>query len=84
MNISTTEYTLFFSLYSFPNIVIAFFAGYLADKFGRKISIVICGSLVLIGEVLFVLGIFEGSFKLAALGRFVLGIGAEPHSGNSF
>eukprot|EP00826_Nyctotherus_ovalis_P021053 TRINITY_DN16723_c0_g7_i6.p1 TRINITY_DN16723_c0_g7~~TRINITY_DN16723_c0_g7_i6.p1 ORF type:complete len:225 (+),score=48.96 TRINITY_DN16723_c0_g7_i6:73-747(+) len=68
--------------YSFPNIVIAFFAGYLADKFGRKISIVTCGALVLIGEVLFVSGMLERSFTLAAIGRFTLGIGAEPHSGN--
>ena len=81
MNISTTKYTLLFSLYSFPNIIIAFFAGYFADRFGRKISIIICGILIFVGEAIFVFGIHERSFTLASAGRFIFGIGAEPHSG---
>ena len=82
MGISTSQYTLFFSLYSFPNIVVAFFFGFFADRFGRRISIIACGIFIFVGEAFFAFGIIKRVFALAAIGRFIYGIGAEPHSGS--
>lgn len=42
---------------------------------------IIIGALVVIGQVFFVAGIRSNSFTLAAIGRFIFGIGAESHSG---
>lgn len=42
---------------------------------------IIIGGLVVVGQVFFVTGIRANSFTLAAIGRFIFGIGAESHSG---
>lgn len=81
MGVSTTKYTLLVSLYNLPCIITSFFAGYLADLFGRRRALIACGSFIIIGELLLALGIAYRSFPLAAMGRFIYGMGSEPHSG---
>lgn len=83
MGVSTAKYTLLISVYNLPCIFTSFFAGYLADLFGRRRTLIGCGIFILMGEVLLVLGIFYKSFPLAAVGRFIYGMGSEPHSGTS-
>ena len=36
LSISATQYTLLFSLFALPNTVLPLFAGYVADKVGRR------------------------------------------------
>lgn len=83
MQISTTKYALLVSLYNLPGIVTSFFGGYLADLFGRRRALLACGSTILFGELLFVIGIANRSFFFSAVGRFIFGMGCEPHSGKS-
>lgn len=81
MNISTAKYTILVSLYSLPCIFTSFFAGLLADIFGRRRALILCGSFILAGQLFLSIGISYRSFNLAAMGRFIYGMGSEPHSG---
>jgi len=84
MDLSATEYNMFFSLYSLPNIILALFSGYFADKFGRRIALIIFTILVVAGQLFFAAGVQASSFPLSALGRFIFGIGAESYTGIFF
>jgi MFS family permease len=67
-------------LYSLPNVILAFFIGYLADRIGRRISMLLCGCFILVSQIFFVAGVRSHSFSIAIVGRFLFGIGAETHS----
>ncbi len=52
MHVDVTEYTLLYSLYAWPNVILAFFGGYLIDRlFGVRIGALIFLSLVCLGQV---------------------------------
>eukprot|EP00007_Cunea_sp_BSH-02190019_P007687 CAMPEP_0174239346 /NCGR_PEP_ID=MMETSP0417-20130205/14247_1 /TAXON_ID=242541 /ORGANISM="Mayorella sp, Strain BSH-02190019" /LENGTH=553 /DNA_ID=CAMNT_0015318283 /DNA_START=139 /DNA_END=1797 /DNA_ORIENTATION=- len=69
---------LLYSVYSIPNIFLAFFGGYIIDRItGVRIGgLVFCG-LVMLGELIFCFGITLRVYPLALLGRFVFGLGGE-------
>lgn len=78
MSVSTAEYSLLYSWYSWPNVVLCFFGGYLTDKvFGIRWGAIIFCTIVLFGQFLIALGAFLNMFWLMELGRFVFGIGGE-------
>lgn len=78
MSISTAQYSLLYSWYSWPNVVLCFFGGYLTDKvFGIRLGAIIFCTIVLIGQFIIALGAFLNMFWLMELGRFVFGIGGE-------
>jgi MFS family permease len=72
-----TEFALLFSFYSFPNIIFPFFGGYLIDKLGVRLCLVIFALLLLIGQVLFSFGLSIRNWPVMYLGRFIFGIGGE-------
>jgi MFS family permease len=47
--INSFEYNLFYSVYSLPNCVLPLFGGYLVDKIGIRIGIVLFSSLIAAG-----------------------------------
>lgn len=77
-----TEYTdsmngWLYSIYSYPNVILAFFGGFLVDRIGnRPASMLFCG-LVLAGQVLFSMGVQLRHYWLCIVGRFVFGLGGE-------
>lgn len=69
---------LFYSIYSWPNCILAFFGGFILDKVTgvRKGALLFCG-LVSLGQFIFALGCQWKMYYLALFGRFVFGLGGE-------
>lgn len=77
MNISIVQYNMFYSFYSFPNIIFPLFGGYLIDKFGAKFLIIASSLLITIGQAVFAFGVSINSFPIALLGRAIFGCGGD-------
>lgn len=78
MNVKTDQYVLLYSLYSYPNVILCFFGGFLLDRvFGVRLGTIIFSSFVLVGQVIFALGAYYHSFMVMEIGRFVFGLGGE-------
>ncbi|XP_068732663.1 lysosomal dipeptide transporter MFSD1-like [Montipora capricornis] len=78
MNVKTDQYVLLYSLYSYPNVILCFFGGFLLDRvFGVRLGTIIFSSFVLVGQVIFALGAYYHSFMWMEIGRFVFGLGGE-------
>lgn len=74
LNIDVTRYALLYSLYSWPNVILSVFGGFLLDRvFGIRLGTVIFSGLVCLGQAIFAAGAFFGSFITMAAGRFVFG-----------
>lgn len=75
---STTQFTLIYSIYSWPNVVLCFVGGFLIDRvFGIRLGTIIYLFILLVGQLLFAFGGILGTFWLMIVGRFIFGIGAE-------
>lgn len=78
MHISVSTYSLLYSLYSWPNVALSFFGGFLIDRvFGIRLGAIIFSLFILAGQLIFGLGGVLNSFVVMAIGRFVFGIGGE-------
>lgn len=74
MKIDVTHFTLLYSLYSWPNVILSVFGGYLLDRvFGIRLGTVIFSAFICLGQLIFALGAFFNSFATMAAGRFVFG-----------
>lgn len=74
LGISTTQYALFNSLYSWPNIVLCFFGGILIDRvFGIRFGTILFSAIVSVGHILFGYGAYVNSLWTMYLGRFIFG-----------
>jgi MFS family permease len=74
LKITTTQFTLFASLYSWPNVILCFFGGFLIDRvLGIKWGAAIFSCIVSLGQILFALGAYVDQVWLMYIGRFVFG-----------
>lgn len=81
LEISTSQYSLFYSLYSWPNVILCFFGGLLLDKvFGLCWGTIIFSCITTIGQTLFATGALLNKLWLMYLGRFIFGLGGESLS----
>eukprot|EP01083_Nonionella_stella_P159843 521890_1 len=78
-SLSLFEFTLFSTIYSFPNIVLPFFGGILVDRVGPANSMILFTSLLVVGQLVFSFGtlISSGAYTLMLVGRTILGFGGE-------
>ncbi|KAF6026836.1 hypothetical protein EB796_014850 [Bugula neritina] len=52
LNLSTESYMMFYSMYSYPNVILSFIGGYLIDKvFGVRLGAIIFAGFCLLGQV---------------------------------
>ncbi|XP_053213890.1 major facilitator superfamily domain-containing protein 1-like isoform X2 [Panonychus citri] len=78
LGVTTSQYTTLYSLYSWPNVILGLFGGYLIDKvIGLRIGTLVFSSIVCLGQLIFALGAFLNAFPLMQVGRFVFGLGGE-------
>uniref|UniRef100_A0A1B6D2G0 Lysosomal dipeptide transporter MFSD1 n=2 Tax=Clastoptera arizonana TaxID=38151 RepID=A0A1B6D2G0_9HEMI len=78
MGLSTTQFTLLYSWYSWPNVVLCFIGGFLIDRvFGIKFGTILYAGIVVLGQIIFAYGAYTNSFLITILGRFIFGIGGE-------
>lgn len=79
LNLTSTEFSLFYSLYSWPTVILCVVGGILIDSvFGIRLGANIYMCITLIGQLCFATGALFNVFWIMVLGRFIFGIGAEP------
>ncbi|XP_044290373.1 major facilitator superfamily domain-containing protein 1 isoform X2 [Varanus komodoensis] len=78
MKINTANFMQLYAWYSWPNVVLCFFGGFMIDRvFGIRLGTIIFSSFVCVGQVIFAVGAICNTFWLMEFGRFVFGIGGE-------
>ncbi|XP_025913555.1 major facilitator superfamily domain-containing protein 1 isoform X11 [Apteryx rowi] len=78
MKVNTARFMALYAWYSWPNVVLCFFGGFLIDRvFGIRLGTIIFSIFVCVGQVIFALGALFNAFWLMEAGRFVFGIGGE-------
>lgn len=78
LKISESTFMGFYSWYSWPNVILCFFGGFLIDKtFGVRLGAIIFSMFVTVGQVVFALGALVNHVWLMDVGRFIFGIGGE-------
>ncbi|XP_061073946.1 major facilitator superfamily domain-containing protein 1 isoform X2 [Conger conger] len=78
MQLTTSGFMQLYAWYSWPNVILCFFGGFILDRvFGVRLGTVIFSLFVCIGQVIFAAGALWNAFWLMELGRFVFGIGGE-------
>lgn len=78
LKISTSQFMSLYAWYSWPNVVLCFFGGFLLDSvFGLQLGAVIFCCFVVAGQFTFALGAYLNKFALMQVGRFLLGTGGE-------
>ena len=74
MKVDNTKYTILYSIYSWPNVILSIFGGFLLDRvFGIRIGTVIFSALICIGQFVFALGGIVDKFWVMIVGRFIFG-----------
>lgn len=78
LNLSTTQFAMLYSIYSWPNVILCFIGGFLIDRvFGIRLGTIIYMFILMIGQLVFAFGATTNGFYIMLLGRFIFGIGAE-------
>ena len=79
-----TNFNLLYSVYSWPNVILPFFGGALADYLGVRIMMIAFLALLLVGQAIFSLGsmmsVENGAWFVMWAGRTVFGFGGESLS----
>ena len=67
-----------YSIYAYPNMILALAGGILIDKIlGIRKSVVLFSTLITVGALIFWIGVQTVQYPVMVLGRFVLGLGGE-------
>jgi len=70
-----------YSVYSWPNTVLAIFGGLLIDKYlGLRRAMLLFTSLIFVGSALFYIGVIVVNYPLMLFARVVFGLGGESLS----
>ena len=74
MKVDNTQYTILYSIYSWPNVILSIFGGFLLDRvFGIRIGTIIFSALICVGQFVFALGGIVNKFWVMIVGRFIFG-----------
>ena len=75
------RYNLLYSVYSWPNIVLPFFGGYLCDKLGKRLMLIVFLLFITSGQAVFAMGASldpgNTAWYTMWLGRTIFGFGGE-------
>lgn len=78
LDLTSTQFTLIYSIYSWPNVILCFLGGFLIDRvFGIRLGTIVYMLILLVGQLIFASGGILQTFWLMIVGRFIFGIGAE-------
>mmetsp|Transcript_15707 Transcript_15707/g.23004 ORF Transcript_15707/g.23004 Transcript_15707/m.23004 type:complete len:196 (+) Transcript_15707:70-657(+) len=71
------NFSLLYTLYAAPNVILPFFGGYTVDRFGVRMCLLLFVSLITLGQTIFSFGISIKSWPVMFVGRLVFGFGGE-------
>lgn len=72
-----TSFSLLYTVYSIPNVILPFFGGYFVDRLGVRTCMLIFAVLISVGQLTFAIGLSAKSWPLMFLGRVIFGFGGE-------
>eukprot|EP00043_Microstomoeca_roanoka_P025739 m.9721 g.9721 ORF g.9721 m.9721 type:complete len:513 (+) comp5802_c0_seq1:1-1539(+) len=75
LGLTSVQYNLLYSIYAWTNAVMVIGAGFLVDKAGNRISLLIFSGLCLLGATVFALGVSFHIYPLMLCGRLIFGSG---------
>lgn len=70
-------FSLLYTVYSIPNVILPFFGGYFIDKWGARLTLLIFAALITAGQAIFAFGLSIKSWPVMLIGRVVYGFGGE-------
>lgn len=73
-----------YSIYSVPNMVLAFIGGILLDKVGLRFGSILFCALVLGGQIVVSVGSFVSNIYIVYVGRAIFGLGGESLTGKRY
>lgn len=86
-DITQLQYTLYYSVYSLPNVILPLCGGWIVDRvFGVRLGGILFCSLVLLGQLIWASGSIllttspTAAYYIGLVGRFVFGLGGESLS----
>lgn len=75
-----TYFSLMYTVYATPNVILPFFGGFFVDRFGVRLCLLTFASLIAAGQAVFSLGLSMKSWEVIFLGRLLFGFGGESLS----
>lgn len=75
-----TYFSLLYTVYSVPNIVLPFFGGYFVDKWGVRPCLFLFTGFLTVGQAVFAFGLSIKSWPIMLAGRVIYGFGGESLS----
>ena len=70
-------YSLLYSVYSFPNMILPIFSGLILIKIGKGNTMMLLQTLIVLGNAIIILGPFLEYYPFMVIGRSIFGMGSE-------
>lgn len=77
LNVDATQYSLLYSVYSMPNMVLPLLGGILLDSIGVRLGLILFCGILALGQAIFMIGGYTNNFSTMIAGRVVFGMGGE-------
>lgn len=77
LGITETQFQLFYSLYSLPNVFTLIFVGFVVDIWGVRISLIILSFALMMCQLLFAIGGHIANYPLMLFARVLFGIASR-------
>ena len=78
--LDSTHYSLLYTVYSLPNMILPIFGGVFLDKIGIRSGLVLFTIILTIGQLVFMIGGYQQSYDTMIVGRVIFGMGGESMS----
>lgn len=79
-NIDSKTWSLLYTVYSIPNMVLPVFGGVFLDTIGMRAGLLLFTSILTLGQFVFMLGGYQHKYWLMLVGRVIFGLGGESMS----
>mmetsp|Transcript_30180 Transcript_30180/g.46140 ORF Transcript_30180/g.46140 Transcript_30180/m.46140 type:complete len:121 (+) Transcript_30180:104-466(+) len=76
-NKTPTQWSLLYTVYSFPNMALPIFGGIFLDKIGMRVGLLLFTTILTLGQAVFWIGGQNMSWYTMIAGRFIFGLGGE-------
>ena len=73
----STSYSLLYTVYSIPNMVLPILGGIFLDRIGIRMGLILFCAILTLGQFVFMLGGYNNSYHQMLVGRIIFGMGGE-------
>jgi len=78
--IDSTHYSLLYTVYSLPNMVLPILGGLFLDKIGIRSGLLLFTFVLTLGQLVFTIGGYNSDYNTMLAGRVIFGMGGESMS----